>query len=460
MAFEFEHTCPHCFKETTTNGVCSECGCNAELLLQKYPSALPFFTVLSQRYVVGGAIGAGGFGITYLCCDSVSGNKCAIKEFFPSDIATRQQGNKKMNVTQSKLEEKEYGMTRFYDEANVLSSVRDCRSIAHIYDVFKENDTAYMVMEYVNGGCLKDLQAKYNGHPPFVLAQEVFVDLCMTLSVIHSKSLLHRDISPDNILFDSNGVAKLIDFGAARFVMRERDKSLSVVLKKGYAPPEQYSSHGYQGPWTDIYALACTMYGFLSGQSVPDSMDRLSAGVNVIPLCELRNDVPKGFSNMIEKAMQLDYKKRYSSTLEMLEEAMKSKEFGTNKAIPKSQTGAGHNSFFKWFQSKGSFIQVVSGKNKGKRFECETNATVTIGTDAAEDINLQGYEMVSAQHCIITFENGSAGIRDVSATGTFFWNNTRLQRNMDYCISDKQKIYLGSKQCAIIVHIKPKSALK
>ncbi|MEG2053852.1 MAG: serine/threonine-protein kinase, partial [Oscillospiraceae bacterium] len=235
MALRFEHTCPRCFKEKAVNGICSECGCDANKLLQKYPSALPFFTVLINRYVIGSVIGAGGFGITYLCYDSINGVKRAIKEFFPSDIATRRQGDKIMNVTQKALEEKEYGMTRFYDEANVLSTISDCRSIAHIYDVFKENDTAYMVMEYVDGGSLKDVQAKYNGHPPFVVAQEVFVDLCMTLSIIHSKSLLHRDISPDNILFDSQGIAKLIDFGAARFVMHERDKSLSVVLKKGYA---------------------------------------------------------------------------------------------------------------------------------------------------------------------------------------------------------------------------------
>ena len=233
-------------------------------------------TRLIGRYTVEGVLGQGGFGITYLGMDELHKKKVAIKEFFPQGIVTRNIEYED-TVTVTLVGEKENydkGKERFLKEAQTMAMFSKDKGIVKALDFFEINNTAYIVMEYLEGVTLK----QYLRENKRIAAEdlvELLVPLIEALDEIHSQGLIHRDISPDNIMVLPDGRIKLMDFGAARDYTEFGEKSLSIVLKPGYAPPEQYQTHGVQGPWTDIYALCATMYKCITGENPPDAIDRL-----------------------------------------------------------------------------------------------------------------------------------------------------------------------------------------
>lgn len=233
-------------------------------------------TELIGRYVIQEVLGQGGFGITYLGIDKLYGNKAAIKEYYPQEIAMRKAQYEDV-VTVTSIEEKnnyDKGKKRFLDEAQVMARFNKNEGIVKIFDFFEANNTAYIVMEYLEGITLKQYLGKY-GVIQFRNLIEMMLPLLEALIEIHSQGLIHRDISPDNIMVQHNGKVKLMDFGAARDYTESGNKSRSVILKPGYAPPEQYQTHGVQGPWTDIYALCATIYKCLTGITPPDAIARV-----------------------------------------------------------------------------------------------------------------------------------------------------------------------------------------
>ena len=233
-------------------------------------------TRLIGRYIIEGVLGQGGFGITYLGMDELHKKKVAIKEFFPQGIVTRNIEYED-TVTVTLVGEKENydkGKERFLKEAQTMAMFSKDKGIVKALDFFEINNTAYIVMEYLEGVTLK----QYLRENKRIAAEdlvELLVPLIEALDEIHSQGLIHRDISPDNIMVLPDGRIKLMDFGAARDYTEFGEKSLSIVLKPGYAPPEQYQTHGVQGPWTDIYALCATMYKCITGENPPDAIDRL-----------------------------------------------------------------------------------------------------------------------------------------------------------------------------------------
>ena len=233
-------------------------------------------TRLIGRYTIEGVLGQGGFGITYLGMDELHKKKVAIKEFFPQGIVTRNIEYED-TVTVTLVGEKENydkGKERFLKEAQTMAMFSKDKGIVKALDFFEINNTAYIVMEYLEGVTLK----QYLRENKRIVAEdlvELLVPLIEALDEIHSQGLIHRDISPDNIMVLPDGRIKLMDFGAARDYTEFGEKSLSIVLKPGYAPPEQYQTHGIQGPWTDIYALCATMYKCITGENPPDAIDRL-----------------------------------------------------------------------------------------------------------------------------------------------------------------------------------------
>ena len=233
-------------------------------------------TRLIGRYTVEGVLGQGGFGITYLGMDELHKKKVAIKEFFPQGIVTRNIEYED-TVTVTLVGEKENydkGKERFLKEAQTMAMFSKDKGIVKALDFFEINNTAYIVMEYLEGVTLKQY-LRENERIDAEDLVELLVPLIEALDEIHSQGLIHRDISPDNIMVLPDGRIKLMDFGAARDYTEFGEKSLSIVLKPGYAPPEQYQTHGVQGPWTDIYALCATMYKCITGENPPDAIDRL-----------------------------------------------------------------------------------------------------------------------------------------------------------------------------------------
>lgn len=241
--------------------------------MEKNSYSLQRNTGLIGRYVIQEVLGQGGFGITYLGIDKLYGNKVAIKEYYPQKIAMRKAQYEDV-VTVTSIEEKnnyDKGKKRFLDEAQVMARFNKNEGIVKILDFFEANNTAYIVMEYLEGITLKQYLGKY-GVIQFRNLIEMMLPLLEALIEIHSQGLIHRDISPDNIMVQHNSKLKLMDFGTARDYTESGNKSLTVILKPGYAPPEQYQTHGVQGPWTDIYALCATIYKCLTGITPPDAI--------------------------------------------------------------------------------------------------------------------------------------------------------------------------------------------
>jgi len=267
--------CSLCFSELSPGSkICDHC--NGVGNTQRYPTALVENTVLAGRYSVGTVLGKGGFGVTYLCYDLILGKKVAIKEFFPDSIACRTTNRGAVSATSQEDSESFAIYTqKFYEEAKLVSKFNGNPNIISVYEFFYENNTAYFVMEALEGMDLKHYIAKNGGKLNEGETLFIIGNVLDALMVVHSAGVLHRDISPDNIYICKNGDIKLIDFGAARQVIGEKSNSLSVILKEGFAPIEQYQKKGVQGTWTDVYALGATLYYTLTGRKVDDAMSRI-----------------------------------------------------------------------------------------------------------------------------------------------------------------------------------------
>jgi serine/threonine protein kinase len=240
--------------------------------------------LLHNRYKIESLLGHGGFGITYAAHDKVLNVRVAIKEYLPRQLATRGEGQTQVSIfTGEARQQYEHGLRKFLEEAQSVARFSHHPNIVSARDYFEAHGTAYMVMEYVEGVTLKEYLEKKGGKISFDEAKAIMLPVLDALREVHQAGLLHRDISPDNIYITSSAQVKLLDFGAARYFAGEQSKSLSVILKQGYAPEEQYRSSGKQGAWTDIYAGAATMYRAITGQTPPEALDRLAEDTLVPP---------------------------------------------------------------------------------------------------------------------------------------------------------------------------------
>lgn len=288
--------------------------------MEKNSYSLQRNTGLIGRYVIQKVLGQGGFGITYLGIDKLYGNKVAIKEYYPQEIAMRKAQYEDV-VTVTSIEEKnnyDKGKKRFLDEAQVMARFNKNEGIVKILDFFEANNTAYIVMEYLEGITLKQYLGKY-GVIQFRNLIEMMLPLLEALIEIHSQGLIHRDISPDNIMVQHNSKLKLMDFGAARDYTESGNKSLTVILKPGYAPPEQYQTHGVQGPWTDIYALCATIYKCLTGITPPDAIARVMDDKFKEP-DQLDGKLSPDIKKILWKGMNIFPEERYQDIVEFGED--------------------------------------------------------------------------------------------------------------------------------------------
>lgn len=277
--------------------------------------------ILKERYKIEEVIGAGGFGITYRAWDPLLQSYVAIKEYYPSGIATRSADSSKVCVPVGQ-EQREYhrGRIRFLKEAQDVARFQSEPNIVSIYDYLEENDTAYMVMEYLHGCTLKQYIREHGGR----LDTDHILHICLSvldaLAVVQKAGMIHRDISPENIFICEDLTVKLIDFGAAKQVYLDGEQTMSVVLKPGYAPPEQYAKKDKQGPWTDIYALGATLYFAATGEKPEESFGRVLEDT-IKPVCEVNPEIPRAMSQVIMRAMSVKIEDRYQ-TVEAMREAL------------------------------------------------------------------------------------------------------------------------------------------
>ena len=280
-------------------------------------------TKLNGRYILKSVLGEGGFGITYYGEDDLFGNEVAIKEFFPQGIVTRNnEYTDNVTVTYAKQDEAFLaGKKRFIGEARVMAKFNGDQGIVNVTDFFEANNTAYIVMEYLDGITLKEY-LKGNRQIPVDELMGLLAPLLESLDDVHQSGLIHRDISPDNIMVLKDGSVKLMDFGAARDYTEFGEKSLSIVLKPGYAPAEQYQSRGVQGPWTDIYALCATIYKCITGKTPEDSIQRVMEDDLKKP-SELGVDISPQIEKTLLKGMSIAPKDRYQNLKDLCEDLYK-----------------------------------------------------------------------------------------------------------------------------------------
>ena len=340
----FKKICFNCMRENDqVGGYCPYCGFKNEDY--KYPSNyLRPLTPLNGKYLIGRALGAGGFGITYVALDLHLQVVVAIKELYLKKISVREE-SKIISVNSKDKTLFEDNKKRFLQEARVLAmfNEKDNEGVVVVKDHFEENNTAYIVMEYLDGLTLKELVKK--NRLTIEQVKNLFEPICRALTQIHQFGVVHLDVSPDNIMIMENNRAKLLDFGGAKTV-GVKDEHDTIVFKRGYAPPEQYMENGRLGYWTDVYATAATMYYCLTGVKPIDSMER-KAGAELEKPSKLGAKISPATENIILKAMDIDPAKRYQ-TMEEFWDALNNKkkrsnaDLGVSKATKRGQKKGGN----------------------------------------------------------------------------------------------------------------------
>lgn len=312
--------CVGCMKPLTAEGRCAYCG----LQQDKYrpiPRCLRPGMCLRDRYVLGRVLGEGSFGISYIAWDCLLDTVVAIKEYFPASLVSRHisEEDEDTNVyIYEKRESQKYqeSLKKYLGEAKSLSAYYDLDGIVSVRDFFYANNTAYIVMGYVDGISVKEYVEK-NGPIEGEKFLRMLEPVIQSLAKVHQTGVLHRDISPDNMLLTSDEKLVLIDFGAARKENINMTRSMTVVFKRGFSPEEQYRTRGQQGAWTDVYALCATAYYALTGKAPDESIQRVLED-DMPSLTEMTDvDLPMQQKRAFMKGMTVDFHHRYQTMDEL-----------------------------------------------------------------------------------------------------------------------------------------------
>ncbi|MBO6133304.1 MAG: protein kinase [Lachnospiraceae bacterium] len=430
---------------------------NVNNRIQEPPFALPFDTIIHGKYRIQEVLGFGGFGITYKGEDLTDQKKVAVKEFYPSGLVTRMPGTTFVELGSGYEQYVRY-KENFIREARIIYHC-DNPHILNIFSLFEENNTAYYVMEFLEGEDLRKYLADRGGRIGWEELKPFCLQVMDALSDIHREGVIHRDISPDNIYL-SNTQAKLIDFGAARSL--GGDKSVSVILKKGYAPPEQYETRGRHGPWTDVYALGGTLYRCLTGEMPEESIERLRNDTLKVP-SSYGVSLPREVDMAIMKAMNLNERDRFQSieefrrTIDPNERRFGKTIFG--RAIPKLfesftvRISEGRSSVKKSFSgavlpenNRSLSLVCLEGIYAAQSFPLDQD--IIIGRDpyVCSIIFPEGTPGVSGVHCQIclnSFGMRAALIDCDSSFGTFH-NGVRITAGVPQPLTNGDLIQIGA----------------
>ena len=304
--------CMSCMEQYDDNlTVCPHCG--SDRTVGDDALHIPQGTVLRERYIVGKCLGFGGFGVTYIGYDALLEHKVAIKEYLPSEFSTRAIGDTAVTIiggeADQRAEQFHDGLVKFHEEAKRLAKFSSVDGIVKIFDTFEENNTAYIIMELLEGETLS-ARLERDGKIPHEEAVGLILPIAESLASVHETGIIHRDIAPDNVFLTKDGKAKLIDFGAARYASSTHSKSLTMLIKPGFSPVEQYQSKDPQGSFTDVYALSAVLYRMITGIDPPDALNRLTSLRNkrtdlLQPASKHCKDIPDDLENAILNALNL-----------------------------------------------------------------------------------------------------------------------------------------------------------
>lgn len=504
--------CVKCFAPLRGADACPSCGYR-QSTYRALPHALAPFSILNNRYLLGGVIGNGGFGITYVALDMQTNRRCAIKEYMPSEYSTREGATYRV-VPKSDTKSKavfSQGRSRYIGEAQSLQACRSNPIVVDIWGYFEANNTAYIVMEYLNGQNLQEMANARGGRLPADFAENVLKIVGSAMIEVHRKQIVHRDIKPDNIFYTKDGSFKLLDFGSARDWVRaeKMQKGMSVLLTPGYAPPEQYSRAVNQGPWTDVYAMCATIYRLISGKKPLDGITR-AKGVKQQTLRELDPSMSQKLSQVVQKGMEPEIKNRYQNFRELLNDLVKGPSGGRKEPITldpvinRTVNGGGGNGvrakkdptqWLKnrkiWFSRKGkekqsppsgnrspiidpankrepqpppklqpvsvyrAFVTFHPKIGKGEKKEIPAGEEIQIGRVPGACQLVIKDDNVSRVHCKLMYqaEKNEFRLADLSANGTYLGNGNRCEKSRYYTLKPGESFFVLSRKYMLKVSI-------
>lgn len=307
--------CMGCMNELDADGVCHYCTYTDDIPhLQSY---LAPHTVLNDRYIVGKMLSYNGEGASYICYDLVSKTKAVMREYMPDTLCEREMKSKNITINADCLAKYKTYMSEFMDMNRTLTRMRNLGSICTAKDMFSENNTCYVVLEYIEGVSLKKFLQANRGYLQWSQVKKLFVPLFTTLSIIHNAGIIHRGISPENIIVTTEGKLKLTGFSISS--IRTAGTALSPEFYSGYTAPEQYSSLEWQGTWTDVYSIAAVIYRILTGYVPPDANNRLHNDT-MIPASRINPHIPRHVSNVLMRAMSVRGPDRIQSVTDLVSE--------------------------------------------------------------------------------------------------------------------------------------------
>lgn len=318
-----KNICGNCFSDLPDGvKVCQACGYSNDIDRNKYQQSLPPGTILNRRFILGKVLYQGAFDITYIANEYKKKRIVAIKEYFPLKLVKRN-NNAVIPIAGQFDENVNYGKKCFLDEAKTLVKLKKIPNILKVYGSFEENNTVYCVMEYARGINLKNY-IEHHGKVSCDEAKKLLFPIMDALSVVHTKGIVHNDVAPENIVLCEDNTVKLLNFGAARYSLGDKTRSLDTILRAGFAPREQYLLHGDKGPFTDVYSLAATYYFLITGQIPQNAIDRQYTD-DIIPPSKLGVDISGEMEKAIYKALEVSADNRYQS-MEDFKQALQSED--------------------------------------------------------------------------------------------------------------------------------------
>lgn len=400
-------------------------------------AALPEGYILGERYAIERVLGEGGFGITYRASDLIEGKSCCIKEYFPSGQCCRLPDESIRPASPDAAEQFKAGADKYLQEYSALLRLKEFPEVVDVYDLLKINGTLYIVMELLAG---TDLNERRKAKNPAMTAGEALsyvASLAAAFDRIHKKtSIIHCDISPENVIVTRDGRLKIIDFGASQFTrINHSTYKVFKQFRPDYAPPEQYSFKVEMGTFTDVYSLASTGYYLISGRSIPKVSER-KKGNAYQPLSALGLGIPQCVSDAFDHALEMDIGRRTKTMAAFLAEMQDTsgQAVQPGKAVPSGQAvslGKAVSPEKAGNEQKTVYIRVTHGSCKNMQWNLPPDMELVIGrVKEKANIVIPEPPSISRAHCVIRYNSGDHRVmlRDISQNGVSI-NGTRIPRD-------------------------------
>ncbi|MBR6336501.1 MAG: serine/threonine protein kinase, partial [Ruminococcus sp.] len=332
--------CMGCMNELDENGVCHYCKYTDDAAYLR--SYLAPRTVLDNRYIIGKMLSYNGEGASYICYDSVAKEKVVCREYMPDTLCERDRGSNNIIVNSDCLAKYKTFMQEFVETNKALSRMRNLNHMVTAKDMLYENNTAYVILEYIEGVSLKKFLQSNTGFLSWEQVRKLFVPVFTTLSIIHNAGIIHRGLSPENIIVTINSELKLTGFSISS--IRTSNTALSPEFYSGYAAPEQYSSLDWQGTWTDVYAISAVLYRILTGTVPLDALTRINNDTMPEP-ARVNPQVPPRVSKVLMKGLAVRGEERIQTITELVTALFEQPEYvehrkGQTQTIPVARAAA------------------------------------------------------------------------------------------------------------------------